>query len=50
MQEFYFEKLKNHVMVESVISTFWIDIECMQGISFSFEHWKLYVFRLVVGS
>ena len=35
MYEFYFEKLKNHVMVESVINAFWIDTECMQGISFS---------------
>ena len=35
MQEFYFEKLKIRVMVESVIDFFWIDTKCMQGISFS---------------
>ena len=35
MQEFYFGKLKNHVMVESVIDAFWIDTECMKGILFS---------------
>ena len=35
MQEFYFGKLKNQVMVESVIGAFWIDTKCMQDISFS---------------
>ena len=35
MQEFYFGKLKNHVMVESVIGAFWIDTKCMQDISVS---------------
>ena len=35
MQEFYFGKLKNHIMVESVIGAFWIDTKCMQDISFS---------------
>ena len=35
MEECYFGKLKNHVMVESVIDVFWIDTKCMQDISFS---------------
>ena len=35
MHEFYFGKLKNHVMVESIIGVFWFDTKCMQDISFS---------------
>ena len=35
MHECYFWKLKNHIMVESVIGVFWIDTKCMQDISFS---------------
>ena len=35
MQKFYFGKLKNHVMVELIISVFWIDTKCMQDISVS---------------
>ena len=35
MHECYFGKLKNHIMVESVIDVFWIDTKCMQDISFS---------------
>ena len=34
MQECYFGKLKNPIMVESVIDVFWIDTKCMQDIFF----------------